>query len=144
MKIKNDKYLNIIMLLVCWTLSTPLCAQQFDQSYLKWKAKQQQIDAKLKSNDANYYLSKPTVGTAKSTSVGAAKAQNLAATSTKIRINSANITELQQLNGVGEKKAQAILEYRDQNGKFKNIDELQNIKGIGPKLIEKNRARLSL
>ena len=125
-----------------------LHAQQFDQAYLKWKAKQEQIDAQLKSNDSNYYLSRPQVNHSSSANtsgkaIGTSKAKMLSATD-KVRINSANIAELQQLNGVGEKKAQLIIEYRDQHGKFKTIDELQEVKGIGPKLIEKNRSRLSL
>ncbi len=48
------------------------------------------------------------------------------------------------LNGVGEKKAQAIVEYRQKNGGFKTVDELMNIKGIGPKLLEKNKSKLML
>ncbi len=62
----------------------------------------------------------------------------------KVRLNSAPVMELQQLHGVGEKKALAIIEYRQKNGGFKSIDDLKNVKGIGPKLLEKNKARLSL
>lgn len=59
-------------------------------------------------------------------------------------MNQANLQQLQTLNGVGEKKAQAIIEYRQKNGGFKTVDELVNVKGIGPKLLEKNKARLVL
>jgi competence protein ComEA len=52
--------------------------------------------------------------------------------------------QLQQLSGVGEKKAQAIIDYRNQYGKFKNVEELKNVKGIGPSLYEKNRSQLGL
>lgn len=41
-------------------------------------------------------------------------------------MNQANLQQLQTLNGVGEKKAQAIVEYR-QNGGFKTVDELVNV-----------------
>lgn len=116
-------------------------AQQFDQSYLKWKAEQEAQDAKLKGNDPNHYLSKPSVENKKSSNSSVKTSANV---SGKIRLNSATVGELQQLNGVGEKKAQAILDYRQQNGKFKTVDELQNVKGIGPKLLEKNKDRLSL
>ena len=57
----------------------------------------------------------------------------------KINLNTATVDELQQLNGIGLKKAQAIIDYRQKQGKFKNIEELNNVKGIGPKLFEKNK-----
>lgn len=62
----------------------------------------------------------------------------------KIRLNSASVSELMQLHGIGEKKAQAIIEYRQQNGGFQKIEDIQQVKGIGPALFEKNKARLSL
>lgn len=61
-----------------------------------------------------------------------------------VKINSATVTELAALDGVGEVKAQAIVEYRKANGNFKSIEQLNEVKGIGDKLIEKNRANLSL
>ena len=116
-------------------------AQQFDQAYIKWKAEQQAQDARLKGNDPNYYVSKPSLENQNRGNSSSSKAQH---TNGKIRLNSANINELQQLSGVGVKKAQDIIDYRQQNGKFKTVDELQNVKGIGPKLVEKNKDRLSL
>lgn len=50
-----------------------------------------------------------------------------------VNINTANVEELSTLKGIGEKKAQAIVEYRDTNGNFKAIDELVKVKGIGEK-----------
>ncbi|WP_416332273.1 ComEA family DNA-binding protein [Acinetobacter piscicola] len=117
-------------------------AEKFDQNYLQWKAKQQARDEQLKRQDPNYYLGKPTVSNHQTSKQ--ANSAGAAVSGAKININTANVQQLQQLNGVGEKKAQAILEYRQQNGKFKNIDELQNIKGIGPKLLEKNRTMIVL
>lgn len=51
--------------------------------------------------------------------------------SQKVNINTANQTELDYLPGIGPALAQRIIEYRKENGKFKNIDELKNVKGIG-------------
>ena len=119
--------------------SSSLHAQQFDQSYEKWKAQQQVRDQQLaKQPNNNYYLSRPTQQTS-SRQVAAKTVQG-----DKISLNQANVQQLQSLNGVGEKKALAIVEYREKNGGFKTVDELMNVKGIGPKLVEKNKERLIL
>ena len=56
-----------------------------------------------------------------------------------VNINNASAKELaNNLNGVGPKKAMAIVEYRDTNGPFFEAEELTNVKGIGPKTLEKN------
>lgn len=113
---------------------------QYDRAYLKWKAEQTAQDEKLKKVDSNYYLSRPRVETKNSQ----ASASSSKADRVKININKATVSEFQKLNGIGEKKALSIIEYREQQGKFKTIDDLQNVKGIGPKFVEKNRERLSL
>lgn len=61
-----------------------------------------------------------------------------------VNINRAGIPDLTTLVGIGEKKAIAIVKYRDANGKFKTIEQLMEVKGIGSKIIEKNRKRLVL
>jgi competence protein ComEA len=61
----------------------------------------------------------------------------------KVDINTADAQTLEQnLNGVGETKAEAIVAYRKENGKFKNIEELANVPGIGAATIEKNQANI--
>lgn len=63
----------------------------------------------------------------------------------QVNINQADAPTLaSELNGVGDKKAQAIVEYRAQNGPFASVDDLQKVKGISAKTIEKNRENLSL
>lgn len=120
-------YILLILLFGVQSLS----AQEFDRGFLEWKAQQQQHDRALLNQDPNHYLARPST-----------KAQGIVGQ--KININTADLKQLQQLSGVGEKKAQAILQYREQNGKFKTIADLQNVKGIGPKLLEKNKDRLSI
>ena len=57
--------------------------------------------------------------------------------SAKININKADANTLQQLSGIGEKKAQAIIDYRNKVGKIKDIAELSKIDGLGSTTIEK-------
>lgn len=61
-----------------------------------------------------------------------------------INLNTADAQELMRLKGVGAKRAQAIIDYRNQHGKFRSVYELRNIKGIGLAFIEKNQACLTL
>lgn len=56
----------------------------------------------------------------------------------RININTATVEELTALSGVGEKKAQAIVDYRNENGYFTSVEELTNVSGIGEKTLEKN------
>jgi competence protein ComEA len=61
----------------------------------------------------------------------------------KIDINSASVEILdRELNGIGPKKAAAIVEYREQNGPFKSIEDIQKVYGIGEKTFEKNRDKI--
>lgn len=61
-----------------------------------------------------------------------------------ININTADAATLATLTGVGAKKAEDIIKYREANKGFKTVDELGNIHGIGKKTLETNRARLTV
>ncbi len=61
-----------------------------------------------------------------------------------VNINTATVQQLTQLQGIGARRAEAIVQYRDENGPFTDIAQLQEVPGIGPMLIDNNRARLAL
>lgn len=62
-----------------------------------------------------------------------------------VNINSASAAELQdKLVGIGAKKAQAIVEYREKHGKFLHLEQLAEVSGIGKATLEKNRDRIIL
>jgi competence protein ComEA len=62
-----------------------------------------------------------------------------------VNINTADATTLsRELQGIGMKRAQAIVEYRQKHGPFKSVDELALVKGIGPAAIAKNREQIRL
>ena len=57
-----------------------------------------------------------------------------------VNVNSASAEEIAEaLKGVGLSKAEAIVDYRNANGKFKHVDELVNVKGIGIRTVDINR-----
>ena len=63
--------------------------------------------------------------------------EDMSQSSTTVNINTADLTELQELPGVGPSKAQAIIAYREENGLFKSIEGLLEVSGFGEKTFEK-------
>jgi competence protein ComEA len=55
----------------------------------------------------------------------------------KININKATGEQLAVIKGIGAKKAQAIIDYREVNGDFVDLNELVNVKGIGQATLKK-------
>ena len=62
-----------------------------------------------------------------------------------ININTADKETLMTvMKGVGEKRAEAIIDYRKKNGPFKSVEDLANISGIGQSIIEDNRDNMTV
>ncbi|WP_439021578.1 helix-hairpin-helix domain-containing protein [Bacillus thuringiensis] len=55
----------------------------------------------------------------------------------KIQINSASKEQLEKITGIGSRKAESILKYREEHGPFQKIEDLLEIDGIGAKSLEK-------
>ncbi len=62
----------------------------------------------------------------------------------KINVNTATEAELQTISGIGAKKAQEIIRFRDEQGPFKTIEELKNVPGIGEKTVERLKDMLTV
>ena len=62
----------------------------------------------------------------------------------KVNINTADASLLQTLSGIGIKKAEAIIAYREEHGPFASVDDLQEVSGIGEKTVEKLRASITI
>lgn len=63
-------------------------------------------------------------------------------TNERVDLNHADAETLQQLPGIGPKRAEAIIEYREQYGIFVTTDEVMNVPGIGPELYEQIKDRV--
>ena len=83
----------------------------------------------------------PKVGE-EATEIPAGVTSKEAAKDGKVNINTATVEELKTLKGVGEKKAEAIIEYRKKNGSFKTKEDLMKVRGIGKKLFESFQERI--
>ena len=68
-----------------------------------------------------------------------------AADAARVNVNTADAAAIAAaLNGVGLKKAQAIVAYREANGRFDAPIDLAKVKGIGAAIVEKNAARIAV
>lgn len=85
---------------------------------------------------AAYAATTPQTQPAKTTSIQSAS---------RVSINSANAAALaEHLIGIGPAKAEAIVSWRSQNGRFNNIEQLLEIKGIGAATLNKNKHLITL
>ena len=62
----------------------------------------------------------------------------------KININTATIDELKTLTGIGDAKAKAIIEYRNKNGLFSNIEDIKKVNGISESVYAKIKENITV
>ncbi|XID74632.1 ComEA family DNA-binding protein [Alkanindiges sp. WGS2144] len=111
-------------------------------TFENYAQQQQQHDAQL--------LAKPEISAAPSNEktskvVQSKKSKTHQKSMVIINLNRASEAELASgLSGVGPAKARAIVEYRQQHGKFKTIEDLLQVRGVGPATLSKNRDRLRI
>ncbi|MCK8135360.1 ComEA family DNA-binding protein [Pseudoalteromonas sp. 2CM28B] len=63
--------------------------------------------------------------------------------SAMVNINTADLKQLIKLPGVGKKKAQAIIDYREANGDFASLEDLAKVKGVGKKMLAKLNGKVA-
>lgn len=61
-----------------------------------------------------------------------------------VALNSATKEQLMQLSGIGESKAQAILDYRQEHGRFESLEEIKQVPGIGETLFDQIKNDITL
>ena len=141
----------LLFALIGMLASTQLYAdppQVLNTTIEQYAKQQQQHDKQLM--DKQLVDSKPAQSANSVKKPTASKTSPSKASSTKknnapININQASELDLAAaLLGVGPAKAKAIVEYRKQNGVFKQVEDLMLVKGIGSATLEKNRDRLRL
>lgn len=93
------------------------------------------------SDEAVVYIAKHGENISVITSPSATSAS---ATSDKVKLNTATLSDLQTITGIGAKRAQDIIDYRDANGGFQALEDLKNVSGIGDKTFDKIKEELSL
>jgi competence protein ComEA len=62
----------------------------------------------------------------------------------RINLNTASAEELDRLPGIGSTRAQAIVEYRQEHGRFLAVDDLKQVPGIGPKMLDQIRDKVTV
>lgn len=105
------------------------------------------INLAMKLEDEQHYII-PKIGEEIEYNLGQNTENNEAGDSVEksklVNINLATIQELDTLPGVGEATANKIVNYREENGRFKSIDEIKNVNGIGEKKYEELKTMISI
>lgn len=124
-----------------------------DESIASNELKSQVGDLNKKIDDLNKALKEAqtvvtTESTVKTTTKDGGTVAGASTTSDevsgKVNLNTASLSQLDTLTGIGATYAQRIIDYREANGGFKSIDEIKNVKGIGDKTFEKLKDQITI
>lgn len=98
------------------------------------------IKSKDNPVDASEWLTSPAAAEAEET----IETETAAANGEKINLNTATLEELKTLDGIGDTKGQAIIDYREKNGGFQRIEDILAVTGIGEKTYEKLKDQITV
>lgn len=112
-----------------------------DQDKIYIPGKGDKVEAAQTANSAA--SSAPAAYTSASSS-SVSSSTSGAASGDLINLNTATAADLQKLNGIGEKKAEQIIAYRQEKGSFKSIDDLKEVSGIGDKTFAAIKDQLTI
>ena len=70
--------------------------------------------------------------------------QSMESSSNLVNINTATVSELTTVSGIGESRAQAIIAYREKNGSFQSIDDIKKVDGIKDGLFSKIKDKITV
>lgn len=112
-----------------------------DKIYIPGKGDKTEAAQTANSAAASAPASSPS---ASSSSSSVSSSTSGAASGDLINLNTATASDLQKLNGIGEKKAEQIIAYRQEKGSFKSIDELKEVSGIGDKTFAAIKDQLTI
>ncbi|WP_300616101.1 helix-hairpin-helix domain-containing protein [uncultured Lactobacillus sp.] len=112
-----------------------------DKIYIPGKGDKAEADQTANSAAASAPASSPS---ASSSSSSVSSSTSGASSGDLINLNTATASDLQKLNGIGEKKAEQIIAYRQEKGSFKSIDELKEVSGIGDKTFAAIKDQLTI
>lgn len=114
-----------------------------DKIYIPGKGDKAEAAQTANSAAASAPASSPSAS-ASSSSSSVSSSTSGAASGDLINLNTATASDLQKLNGIGEKKAEQIIAYRQEKGSFKSIDELKEVSGIGDKTFAAIKDQLTI
>lgn len=114
-----------------------------DKIYIPSKGDKTEAAQTANSAAASAPASSPSASASASAS-SVSSSTSGAASGDLINLNTATASDLQKLNGIGEKKAEQIIAYRQEKGSFKSIDELKEVSGIGDKTFAAIKDQLTI
>lgn len=116
-----------------------------DKIYIPGKGDKAEAAQTANSAVASAPASSPSASASSSSSSSSVSSSTSGASSSDlINLNTATASDLQKLNGIGEKKAEQIIAYRQEKGSFKSIDELKEVSGIGDKTFAAIKDQLTI